>query len=234
MPRGPNGEKRPADIIGCAVTVMRIATGEIEEPGYKKLDKDKSDAAGGRASADVLTQEARRVVAKKGAAARWSRQRAGTQRKAASRTRPTSCALKRDVFMLAAMSSAGSDSFSPVQVQKLFFLLDKNVAKQTGGPHFAFQPYDYGPFDKDVYGELDQLEEKGLVETIASGGNGGRTYRLTNDGYRVGNEAFDGLGEPIQDYIGKTVHFVRTLSFAELVSAIYQAYPEMKKNSVFA
>ena len=28
MPRGPKGEKRPADVIGNAVMVMRIATGE--------------------------------------------------------------------------------------------------------------------------------------------------------------------------------------------------------------
>jgi hypothetical protein len=31
MPRGPRGEKRPADVIGNAVKVMRIATGEEEE-----------------------------------------------------------------------------------------------------------------------------------------------------------------------------------------------------------
>jgi hypothetical protein len=31
MPRGPKGEKRPADVIGNAVHVMRIATGEIKE-----------------------------------------------------------------------------------------------------------------------------------------------------------------------------------------------------------
>ena len=33
MPGGPEGEKRPADVIGNAVHVMRIATGEIEETG---------------------------------------------------------------------------------------------------------------------------------------------------------------------------------------------------------
>jgi hypothetical protein len=31
MPRGPKGEKRPADVVGNAIHVMRIATGEIEE-----------------------------------------------------------------------------------------------------------------------------------------------------------------------------------------------------------
>jgi hypothetical protein len=39
MPKGPKGEKRPADVIGNAVRVMRIATGEAEE---------EYDAAGGR------------------------------------------------------------------------------------------------------------------------------------------------------------------------------------------
>ena len=31
MPKGPRGEKRPADVVGCAVMVAKIATGEIEE-----------------------------------------------------------------------------------------------------------------------------------------------------------------------------------------------------------
>ena len=30
MPRGPKGEKRPADAIGNAVMIAKIATGEIE------------------------------------------------------------------------------------------------------------------------------------------------------------------------------------------------------------
>ena len=31
MPRGPKGEKRPADVIGNAVHVMWIATGKVKE-----------------------------------------------------------------------------------------------------------------------------------------------------------------------------------------------------------
>ena len=39
MPRGPNGERRPADVVGCAVHVMKIATGEIEEdlPAHRDI-----------------------------------------------------------------------------------------------------------------------------------------------------------------------------------------------------
>jgi hypothetical protein len=41
MPKGPRGEKRPADVTRAAVKVMRIATGEETE----ELDRAKSAAA---------------------------------------------------------------------------------------------------------------------------------------------------------------------------------------------
>jgi hypothetical protein len=72
MPRGPRGEKRPADVVGNAVKVMRIATGEETE----ELDSGQSAAAelgsrGGKARAAKMAPERRREIAKKGAAARW-------------------------------------------------------------------------------------------------------------------------------------------------------------------
>ena len=49
MPRGPRGEKRPADVIGNAVHVMRIATGEIDESAPSPDDgKDPAAVALGR------------------------------------------------------------------------------------------------------------------------------------------------------------------------------------------
>jgi hypothetical protein len=36
MPRGPKGEKRLADIVGNAVLVMKIATGELEDQSAQK------------------------------------------------------------------------------------------------------------------------------------------------------------------------------------------------------
>ena len=36
MPTGPNGEKRPADAVGCAVDVMREATGQERLPPVKQ------------------------------------------------------------------------------------------------------------------------------------------------------------------------------------------------------
>jgi len=49
MPTGPKGQKRPADMIGNAITVARIATGEEEEGWEAKPEKDEAAAWLGRA-----------------------------------------------------------------------------------------------------------------------------------------------------------------------------------------
>ena len=71
MPRGPNGERRPADVIGCAVMVAKIATGEIVELRKKPSGKVRSGLAGAEARKIALTPARRISIAKKAAAARW-------------------------------------------------------------------------------------------------------------------------------------------------------------------
>lgn len=75
MPRTPKGHKRPADVIGNAVHVMRIATGDIDESTV--TDDGKSKAAvqlgsrGGTARAKKLGVRRRKEIARSAAAARW-------------------------------------------------------------------------------------------------------------------------------------------------------------------
>ena len=71
MPKGPHGERRPADVVGCAIAVAKIATGEIEEETYEAPGRRKSGKAGGKARARALTSEERKEIARKAAAARW-------------------------------------------------------------------------------------------------------------------------------------------------------------------
>jgi hypothetical protein len=76
MAKGPRGERRPADVIGNAVKVMRIATGE--EPDDRKDAPAPSPAQqlgklGGAARAKALTAEQRKKIAQKGAAKRWGK-----------------------------------------------------------------------------------------------------------------------------------------------------------------
>jgi hypothetical protein len=72
MPRGPRGESRPADVIGCAINVARIATGEVEDDRYSAPGRERSGRAGSKVRADRLSPERRAEIAKKAAAARWT------------------------------------------------------------------------------------------------------------------------------------------------------------------
>ena len=76
MPKGPQGQKRPADVIGNAVKVMRIATGEEEEE-YEVDGKNKAAVElgrkGGKARSAKLTPEQRSEIARKAAAKRWAK-----------------------------------------------------------------------------------------------------------------------------------------------------------------
>ncbi len=80
MPTGPKGEKRLADVIGNAVRVMRIATGEELEDSPVDDGKDPNAKAlgkkGGAARAASMTPERRSEIAKKAAAKRWSNKQA--------------------------------------------------------------------------------------------------------------------------------------------------------------
>lgn len=71
MPKGPQGQKRPAEVIGYAFHVMRIATGEITEELKEPSGKVRSGKAGSKARAEKLSQGERTAIAKKAAARRW-------------------------------------------------------------------------------------------------------------------------------------------------------------------
>jgi hypothetical protein len=73
MPKGPKGQKRPADVIGASVMLAKIATGEIEEENLTgKEYARKGGLIGGKARAEKLTAKRRKQIAKKAAQSRWA------------------------------------------------------------------------------------------------------------------------------------------------------------------
>ena len=71
MPRGPKGEKRPADTNSCAVMVAKIATEEIEDP--LPSDTRNGGLKGGKARFAAMTDEERSELGRKAANARWGK-----------------------------------------------------------------------------------------------------------------------------------------------------------------
>ena len=72
MPTGPQGQKRPADVIGSAVMVARLSVGDDVEALVQPSGRVRSGHAGAKARAEALTDERRQEIGRKAAAARWA------------------------------------------------------------------------------------------------------------------------------------------------------------------
>lgn len=142
----------------------------------------------------------------------------------------------RDVLLMM-MAPAGTAIHTPVQVQKLAFLIDQLVGETIGGTGFDFKPWHYGPFDKAVYHVLEELERSDLVEIHDMSAQMQPTqYRLTTSGESEGTDLLATLRDRDPDaaeYIETLSGWVREQSFASLLRAIYARFPEMAANSVF-
>jgi len=140
--------------------------------------------------------------------------------------------LSQEEITLAVMAAGEIGAhFSPVQIQKILFLVDEEIPGLVGGPLFDFQPYNYGPFDSKVYQVLDDLDEKGNVQVVPK--RRYQSYVLALQGKEIGQEILSSLDVDAREFIRDAVKWALDLRFDELVSSIYKRYPKMKKRSVF-
>ena len=139
--------------------------------------------------------------------------------------------MERYQVVLAAMAAGGPRaSFNPVQVQKNLFLIDREIPDWIDGPHFNFEPYDYGPFDKAVYEALDSLFEEEQVSIDRTSRH--RKYSLTGSGFDRGTAVLGELPEPVVRYMMEVARWVRFLTFGQLLASIYRHYPDMAVESM--
>lgn len=139
---------------------------------------------------------------------------------------------KNDVLLLA-LAAAPEHSLTPVQVQKIAFLVAQEARKLAPKPFYKFSAYDYGPFCPTIYEDLERFARTGLVAIDKPPSVKVRRYRLTADGLETIQPVIDEQSSPLSDYVTQATEWVTSLSFPDLVRAIYAKYPSFKKNSVF-
>ncbi len=138
--------------------------------------------------------------------------------------------LPSDCTLMAMAAKGRGSRFDSVRIQKLLFLIDREATAHVGGPHFNFQPYLYGPFDKAVYQEIEALHDAGAIDSHNQGGQ--RAYALTPSGYERGVAVLNELAEPVRRYVAEAARWVLSLPFGKLLAAIYHYYPDMAINSI--
>lgn len=138
-------------------------------------------------------------------------------------------------WTLLVIASGGSVPLEPVQLQKSLFLLSKKLTRgqlQTGN-FYEFDAYDYGPFSRAIYADAEHLELEGFIRIQAPPESRYKTFTVTRAGKKRADEIRDNLDPKVSSFVDKIVQFTQSVSFNELVGAIYKEYPEMKVNSVF-
>lgn len=140
--------------------------------------------------------------------------------------------MKRRYWALLAIAAGRETGLTPVQLQKALFLLGRECANEIGEPDdfYHFEPYDYGPFDVEVYEDARQLKAEGLITISPVPGRRWNCYRATPEGKGKADSTREKMpGGCLQ----KQVDWVKSQRFSQLVRAIYEKYPEMAANSVF-
>ena len=137
----------------------------------------------------------------------------------------------RTDVLLKIITTAKGDPITPVQLQKIAFLVGQECANYVPDSYYKFVPYDYGPFCIDIYRDAEILEEQGLVSIDYNPAGGWKEYRAT---FRSSDADTSSIPEIVADYIETAVNWAMELSFRELVSSIYHHYPEYRENSIFS
>jgi uncharacterized protein len=124
-------------------------------------------------------------------------------------------------------------SLSPVQLQKSLFLISKEIIIEREEEFYDFEPYDYGPFDSNIYKDAENLEKEGLIKIENPFERSHRYYCITEDGSNHLNRILSFMDKKELAKASDIVSLVKSLSFPSLIKMIYNKYPEFKVKSIF-
>lgn len=139
--------------------------------------------------------------------------------------------IPREHWTLLAIAAAGGKPLSPVQLQKSLFVLGREMREAVGAGFYNFRPYNYGPFDSAVYADAEMLASLGLVNINQPWR--WKEYAATPDGMKEAGRVKSSAPPAATAYLAKIVAWAGSLSFQDLVRAIYARYPDTRTKSIF-
>ncbi|MEM0358884.1 MAG: winged helix-turn-helix transcriptional regulator [Candidatus Hadarchaeales archaeon] len=133
--------------------------------------------------------------------------------------------MERGKWILALLYSLGGAVEGSVRLQKLLFLLKRELGVDS--LPYRFLPYLRGPYSEEIPDDVLELERAGLV----------RVERellepvfcsLTPEGEKMASELFNGLPEEIRKKMEELKKF-NGMGLKELLEYVYSKYPEESK-----
>ena len=151
--------------------------------------------------------------------------------------------MHRKLLPLALMyANDGEPIEGRTRLQKMVFLMQKELEQRdqsgTVGLEYDFIPYDYGPFSKELYDDLDAMIEQEFVDDTEEPLRSGKVkyiYEIEDDG----EELVDSESESWED-VDAIMQLAREIKknynnmlLSELIEYVYSEYPEYAERSVY-
>jgi len=133
---------------------------------------------------------------------------------------------RRDWLLLAI-----GDRLQPIQIQKTLFKFSKEAGAPLGEV-YEFTPYNWGPCSFEIYDDLQQLREDGLIESVPTS-RGWNVYRTTRSGIEVGNRIRKKADSRLLGQMVSIREWVVARSFPDLLKDVYRDYPDYATQSLF-
>lgn len=140
--------------------------------------------------------------------------------------------LNRQLIPLLLLYSNNTPVNGRTRMQKLVFLIEKKLDINE----YNFIPYDYGPFSKELYKDIDELINDDYIEEIHEQfeDNIVFTYRLTLKGKKLIKKL---LQSPNNIKKINIINIVKSnycyLTLDELIGKVYAEYPKYAENSIY-
>jgi len=140
--------------------------------------------------------------------------------------------MTRKDWTLLALHYAGGTPLPPVKLQKALFLLGEQFGRKLGD-YYTFVAHYYGPFDPNIYRDVESLVREGLAVAEAQPGRSWFQYYISPHGVREARRVQRQLPKDAVQYLKKVIQWILPLTFEQIVRTIYRYFPEYGKNSVF-
>ncbi|OGM28159.1 hypothetical protein A2962_02110 [Candidatus Woesebacteria bacterium RIFCSPLOWO2_01_FULL_39_61] len=133
-------------------------------------------------------------------------------------------------WLLLVVSSSGDTGLTPIQLQKSLFIIGQSLKLKD---FYDFVPYSYGPFDSQIYIDAETLSSENLINMTYENSHRYPKYEISSSGLDKVKEIKKQTKDDETEFVSKTVNFVKSLSFKQLLKIVYEAYPAYAVNSIF-
>ena len=151
--------------------------------------------------------------------------------------------MHRKLLPLALMyANDGEPIEGRTRLQKMVFLLQKELeqGEQSGvsDPTYDFIPYDYGPFSKNLYDDLDAMIDQRFVDDTEERLRSGKVkyiYEIEDDGQELVDSEAECLGEmnEVLQVAREIKREYNDMLLSDLIEFVYSEYPDYAERSVF-